>query len=412
MAFDFPNAPTVGQKYPQPPVPGVPVWTWDGEKWTTQTQTGIGAVRYDMPQGLTANQMAQARSNIAVMRKNYIINGAMMVSQENGTTAGATSGYYPVDMFPCYAIATTGAMGVAQAAAATPAGSPTRLGFYVTTADATVSGGKLVCIDTSIEGLRAADLRFGTASAKTVTLQFGVRASAAGTYCVTLRNAAANRSYVSEYAISAAEAGTDVVKSVVISGDTTGTWATDNTGGILIRWALMCGPTYQQAAGSWGAVASASGSPNQFNVMGSTSNTFQLFDVGFYEGNVAPPFMVPDYTSELAACRRYYFKSYAPNTAPGTAVSAGSNTIYLSGAPAASTMGGHIIFPVSLRIAPTVTIYDNAGTAGKASYYTGSWANNGSVTILNTGGNGLGFTAPTSGVAMMYNFDVVANARL
>jgi hypothetical protein len=28
MAFDFPNAPTVGQTYPQPPVVGVPVYTW------------------------------------------------------------------------------------------------------------------------------------------------------------------------------------------------------------------------------------------------------------------------------------------------------------------------------------------------------------------------------------------------
>ena len=35
MAFDFPNAPTIGQKYPQPPVVGSPVYTWDGVKWTT-----------------------------------------------------------------------------------------------------------------------------------------------------------------------------------------------------------------------------------------------------------------------------------------------------------------------------------------------------------------------------------------
>jgi hypothetical protein len=35
MALDFPSSPTVGQKYPQPPVSGQPVYTWDGEKWTT-----------------------------------------------------------------------------------------------------------------------------------------------------------------------------------------------------------------------------------------------------------------------------------------------------------------------------------------------------------------------------------------
>jgi hypothetical protein len=34
-ALDFPASPTVGQKYPSPAVTGVPVYTWDGEKWTT-----------------------------------------------------------------------------------------------------------------------------------------------------------------------------------------------------------------------------------------------------------------------------------------------------------------------------------------------------------------------------------------
>jgi hypothetical protein len=33
MALDFPTSPTNGQKYPQPPVAGQPVYTWDGEKW-------------------------------------------------------------------------------------------------------------------------------------------------------------------------------------------------------------------------------------------------------------------------------------------------------------------------------------------------------------------------------------------
>ena len=35
MAFDFPTAPTIGQKYPVTPVTGMPTYTWDGEKWTT-----------------------------------------------------------------------------------------------------------------------------------------------------------------------------------------------------------------------------------------------------------------------------------------------------------------------------------------------------------------------------------------
>jgi hypothetical protein len=37
MAFDFPTSPTVGQKYPTSPIVGQPTYTWDGQKWTTQS---------------------------------------------------------------------------------------------------------------------------------------------------------------------------------------------------------------------------------------------------------------------------------------------------------------------------------------------------------------------------------------
>ena len=42
-ALDFPSSPLPGALYPQPPVPGQPVYTWDGEKWTTG-ETSIQAV--------------------------------------------------------------------------------------------------------------------------------------------------------------------------------------------------------------------------------------------------------------------------------------------------------------------------------------------------------------------------------
>jgi hypothetical protein len=42
MAFDFPNAPALGQQYPAAPVAGQPTYVWDGEKWTLQgSMSGI-----------------------------------------------------------------------------------------------------------------------------------------------------------------------------------------------------------------------------------------------------------------------------------------------------------------------------------------------------------------------------------
>src|SRR5580765_1338623 len=40
MAIDFPTSPSVNQKWPQPAVAGQPVYTWDGEKWTTVGTAG------------------------------------------------------------------------------------------------------------------------------------------------------------------------------------------------------------------------------------------------------------------------------------------------------------------------------------------------------------------------------------
>jgi hypothetical protein len=40
-AFDFPASPAIGTKYPNPGIPGIPVYIWDGEKWTTYGGPGL-----------------------------------------------------------------------------------------------------------------------------------------------------------------------------------------------------------------------------------------------------------------------------------------------------------------------------------------------------------------------------------
>jgi hypothetical protein len=82
MAFDFPNSPTVGQVYQG--------YVWDGQKWNVQGST-INAVRYDIAQGLTAPQQAQARQNIGVPAANLIINGDFRVNQVGYVSAAALS---------------------------------------------------------------------------------------------------------------------------------------------------------------------------------------------------------------------------------------------------------------------------------------------------------------------------------
>jgi hypothetical protein len=320
MGFNFPDAPTIGQAYTG--------YVWNGESW--QVQGG-------------------PRSGLSSVKKNYIINGAMMISQENGTNVGTVNAYFPVDMFGVYVGGTSGVFNAQQVLSPTISGSPNRLRVTVATADAAVAPADIVWVNHAIEGYRAADLRFGNAAAKTVTLQFGVKAPA-GTYSVVLGNNAFNRTYTADYVIAAGEANTDVIKSITIPGDTTGSWVADNGACLTIRFGLMAGTTYQQAPGAWGAV-NAVGSTNQFNFMATVGNVFELFDVSLTEGTVAPSFTVPDYGSELAACKRYF------QIMNGGLQTVGSNNGYYSVAWP---------FSVVMRAAPTVTFWVNIQSTGFA----------------------------------------------
>lgn len=276
-------------------------------------------VRGDKVQAWSSAQKKQARENIGVQKKNYILNGAMMVSQENGSNVGAVSGFYPVDQF-YISNGAGGSFQIGRVSAVTPAGSPNRISVVVTSPDTSIAAGETQGIIHPIEGYSFADLMYGTASAKSATLRFGVNAPA-GTYSVSIRNPSAARTYVGEYVISGGEAGTDVYKSIVIPGDQAGTWPKDNQTGVSLCWTLVCGSTYQGAAGGWYA-ANYVGSTNQSNFMGTNGATFQLFDVGLYEGVVAPDFVVPDLAETLRRCQRYWEVMtfggiYFPNSAPG-----------------------------------------------------------------------------------------------
>ena len=303
-----------------------------GQRVSATISTG-SAVVYDVAQGLTSAQMSQARANISVTKKNYIINGAMQVSQENGATAGTTDNYYPVDGWHTFLSLSGGAVSVAQVAKVTPAGSPNRIRCTVTTAQATI-GGSYLMLAQKIEGLRTADLLFGVASAKTVTVQLGVNAPA-GTYGVYLWNGTRTNIVSGTITIGVGEAGVDVVKSATITGVTSGTFPIDNTAGMRLEIVL--------------ALA------GQANLLATNGQIFELFDVSLTEGTVAPPFQVPDYASELELCRRYwhYISDYFTTVTVATAGSKISHLFSYSTPMRA--------FPTALRtsftnVANTITI--------------------------------------------------------
>jgi len=167
-------------------------------------------------------------------------------------------------------------------------------------------------LKTIIEGYRIADFRWGTVSAKPVVLRFGFKAPA-GTYGVSLIGGA---SWLGNIVITAGQANTDTEQIFIIPASTAGTWNVDNSSGIQLQITLAAGSSIAGGTLGWTmgmAVATAA----QTNGMTSTSNVFELFDVGLYADpyatGIPPAWQLPDFAAEKLLCKRYYFsETYAP----------------------------------------------------------------------------------------------------
>lgn len=239
--------------------------------------------------------------------KNRFINGSMQVYQRNTGTPPTitTGGQFALDRWKLWANGGggSGASFTVQQSSTAPAGFSTSMLITQTAAAPAPTGGVYNCFAQYIEGYNAADLNWGSANAKSVTISFWVRSSVTGTYGGAVTNADQSRSYAFNYSISAAN--TWEQKTVTIPGDTSGTWTTDNTLGIAVFWGLGVGSTYLGVAGSWASATylSATGSTNIVTTNGAT---FYVTGVQLEVGTVATSFDFRDYGRELILCQRYY----------------------------------------------------------------------------------------------------------
>ena len=94
------------------------------------------------------------------------------------------------------------------------------------------------------------------------------------------------------------------------------------------------------------------------NTLGQQSGTFDIAQVQLEAGSVATPFEVRPPGVELALCQRYYSKSYLPQVTPATITNAG--VVFAVSQGTLNYLGTTIQFPVSMRAAPTLTIYSPA----------------------------------------------------
>jgi hypothetical protein len=301
--------------------------------------------------GLTFNDATTQNTSAfygGLAMRNRIINGAMVIDQRNaGASVTPATGAFLVDRWQ-YAATQASKFTAQQTPSATETGFATRVsaGFTnyqaLTVASAvSVGAGDTFYLKQTIEGFNVADLAWGTANAKTVTLSFLAYSSLTGTFGGSLFNSSGARSYPFSYSIPTANTWTQI--SVTIAGDTSGTWLTTNGIGIAVNFGLGSGSTFTTTANAWAAGTYVQ--PNStVSVVGTSGATFYITGVQFEKGSTATSFDYRPYGTELLLCQRYYQEACSV---------VATTSAYIN----------HLRLPVSMRIGPSIgTITFDAGT--------------------------------------------------
>ena len=384
MAISFPGSPLVNDTFTS----GGVTYTWDGTVWVSSGPAAFVKKSGDTMTGdlgVTTINSLQYPTAGPLSNRNKIINGDMRIDQRNaGASLTPTNGDFSVDRWEHFQ-SDAGKYSVQQNSGSVtpPAGFSYYLGAVSLSAH-TSTANQYFSLQQTIEGYNVADLEWGTANAKTVTVSFWVRSSLTGTFGGSLKNLAsgATRSYPFTFAISAAN--TWEHKTITVAGDTTGTWGTTNADGICLSINLGTGTTYSGTAGAWAAsnYLSATGA---VSLVGTSGATLYLTGVQLEVGSVATPFEHRSYGDELARCQRYF-----------------QYITYFSGSTSYAVAGTYYHFG------------QHAATAMRTTPAAPTPANSGTLSITSSGQDGYRypFVYPSTGATLSSFYTAACNAEL
>ena len=169
-----------------------------------------------------------------------------------------------------------------------------------TTADTSIGSAELFSVHTHVTGEDYQHLH-----GQEVTLAFWVKATITGISCVYFQNNDLNRSYVSEFTINASN--TWEYKTITLTLDSSGTWLFNKNIGLTVGFTMNAGTSYHGTNNTWEAARDHATS-NQVNHASSTSNNFNISQIGLYLGSSAPDRFLSDPAAILHQKRGYYFR--------------------------------------------------------------------------------------------------------
>lgn len=243
---------------------------------------------------------------------NDIINGDIAIDQENAgaSVAFTASQKFLADMFSGIGTGLTTQTISGQQVASSLSGCVKSLKFTVGGTGAAPAAAAYAIGIYKMEGFDAAKYLWGTANAKPITISFRDKSSVTGTYALAIRNSAGNRCYIASYNLTA---NIDTLVTLTIPGDTSGTWLTDKSVGMIISWDLGVGTNNSGAAGSWQA-AGLFGLTGGTKLIATTGATKEISAIKAEPGYVATPFVPDLYQVVFAKVKRYLQKLGAAAT--------------------------------------------------------------------------------------------------
>ena len=351
-------------------------------------------------------------------RRNVLINGGMNVSQRNGTTLTATANNSLfLDRWKCYlngpsSISTQQMLPLDSNVTAlnTASGENYNNIMYIdcTTASA-IQSSDLLGVIQLIEGSNSVPL-----AGQSCTLSFWVKSSVTGQYYVTFKIASA-RSYIAPYTISSAN--TWEKKTITITMDTLASLNTNgdtgNGAGFQVYFGLRLGSSAQATStvNQW-VDGNFYGTLSQVTWGTNVSDTFYIGAVQLELGTAASPFEHRSFGEELALCQRYYYHTYSYGSPAGTTFNQDYESPIIIIGTGNHGMGVcNAVYPVEMRVAPTISFYGSDGTANRIRHWGGSLAAYGTVNRSTRQILGMSFNAGTD-PEDFYSAALVCDAEL
>jgi len=246
---------------------------------------------------ITFDDLSEQRTAADRSFRNKVINGDMAVNQEYGSTAVTpTTNKYISDQF--FANISASSKLTFQQVADAPDGFKYSTKITVASQYSPAAGDTFI-FSQPIEGQNIIDMCFGKASAKTVSISLQVKGSVPGKYSVSISNG--TRSYVGTVDVTSGWSE----QFITLTADNTGTWSTDNSLGVYIRFDLGSGSNFNATPGVWNASVKTRTSDSVTFVDQPNGSTLNITGVQFEIGAPSEFEMVPP-DEQLRRCQKHY----------------------------------------------------------------------------------------------------------